>query len=68
MAEHKAGSKHVRSGTDKTGCIRTRGGGDSHLVLPHRMLAALQVNLRGDQPPDAESGRDAYLKMPLNWF
>ena len=36
--------------------------------LPHRMLAALQVNLRDDQPPDAESGRDAYLKMPLNWF
>jgi len=36
--------------------------------LPNRILAALQVNLRGGRLPPAETDGNVYLKLPVNRF
>lgn len=66
VAEHKSRNKHVRDGTDRNDWIRTREQRDRTLPLPDRMLAALQVNLRGGRLAPAESDGRHYLKLPLN--
>ncbi len=68
VAQHKADNKHVKSGTDKAVYIKTREERDATLDLPDRMLAALQINLRGGRLPDAEDDGHSYLKMPVNKF
>ena len=68
VAEHKARNRHVREGTDRSEFIATRERRDATLALPARMLAALQVNLRGGRLPDAEDDGGNYLKMPVNRF
>ncbi len=68
VARHKAHNKHVKSGTDKADYIKTREDRDATLDLPDRMLAALQINLRGGRLPDAEDDGHSYLKMPVNKF
>lgn len=68
VADHLACNKHVKKGTDKADFIRTREGRDATLPLPDRMLAALQVNLRGGRLPEAESDGHHYLKLPVNRF
>ncbi len=68
VAEHKAKNKHVKSGTDKADYIKTRQDRDATLALPDRMLAALQINLRGGRLPEAEGDGHSYLKMPVNKF
>jgi glyoxylase-like metal-dependent hydrolase (beta-lactamase superfamily II) len=68
VAAHKAGNKHVKSGTQKADYIKTRQDRDANLSLPERMLAALQINLRGGRLPTAESDGRSYLKMPVDRF
>jgi glyoxylase-like metal-dependent hydrolase (beta-lactamase superfamily II) len=68
VAQHKAQNKHVKSGTDKADYIKTRQDRDATLALPDRMLAALQINLRGGRLPEAEGDGHAYLKMPVDKF
>ena len=68
VATHKAKNVHVKDGTDKADYIQTREDRDATLDLPDRMLAALQVNLRAGQLPEAESNGAHYLKMPVNKF
>ena len=68
VATHKAKNVHVKDGTDKADHIQTREDRDATLDLPDRMLAALQVNLRAGQLPEAESNGAHYLKMPVNKF
>ena len=68
VAQHKAQNKHVKSGTGKADYIKTREKRDATLDLPDRMLAALQINLRGGRLPDAENDGHSYLKMPVNKF
>ncbi|MCQ0092337.1 MBL fold metallo-hydrolase [Roseovarius sp. M141] len=68
IAEHKAQNKHVKSGTDKDDFIKTRQDRDATLALPNRMLAALQINLRGGRLPDAEGDGHSYLKIPVDKF
>jgi glyoxylase-like metal-dependent hydrolase (beta-lactamase superfamily II) len=68
VATHKAKNVHVKDGTDKADYIQTREDRDATLDLPDRMLAALQVNLRAGQLPEAESSGAHYLKMPVNKF
>ena len=68
VAEHKARNKDVRDGTERDGWIRTREARDKTLALPDRILAALQVNLRGGRLPPAESDGRHYLKLPVNRF
>lgn len=66
VAEHKATNKHVRDGTNRDEWIRIRQERDKTLALPDRMLAALQVNLRGGRLPPAESDGRHYLKLPVD--
>ncbi len=68
VAQHKAQNKHVKSGTDKADYIKTRQDRDATLALPDRMLAALQINLRGGRLPRPEADGHAYLKMPVDKF
>jgi glyoxylase-like metal-dependent hydrolase (beta-lactamase superfamily II) len=68
VARHLAENKHVRRGIDKADFIRTREERDETLSLPDRMLAALQVNLRGGRLPRAENDGAHYLKLPVNKF
>ena len=48
--------------------MRVRTERDRGLPLPARMLAALQVNLRGGRLPEPESDGASYLKIPLDKF
>ncbi len=68
VAEHRAGNVHVRDGTGREDWIARRRRRDGTLPLPDRMLAALQVNLRGGRLPEAESDGRHYLKLPVDRF
>ena len=68
VAEHLASNKHVHRGADRDAWIAAREARDATLALPARMLAALQVNLRGGQLPPAEEDGHRYLRMPLDRF
>ena len=58
VAEHNAQNRHVRKGADRDAWIAQREARDAELPLPDRMLAALQINLRGGRlpPPKATGG------------
>lgn len=64
--EHRAQNVHVRDGADREEWIGRRQERDRTLPLPDRMLAALQINLRGGRLPEAESDGRHYLKLPVN--
>ena len=68
VAEHLACNKHVHGGADRAEFIATREGRDATLALPDRMLAALQINLRGGRLPPAGADGHHYLKLPVNRF
>lgn len=68
VSEHKAQNIHVKDGTDRAAWIKRRKERDATLAFPDRMLAALQVNLRGGRLPDAEADGRHYLKLPVNRF
>jgi glyoxylase-like metal-dependent hydrolase (beta-lactamase superfamily II) len=68
VAEHHARNIHLQDGTTKDDFIRIRTERDRGLPLPARMLAALQVNLRGGRLPEPEADGGRYLKIPLNKF
>ncbi|MFN3868062.1 MAG: MBL fold metallo-hydrolase [Hyphomicrobiaceae bacterium] len=59
---------HLRGGTTEAEFIRLRDARDAELPLPHLMLAALQVNIRGGRLPEADANGIAYLRIPLNQF
>jgi len=65
---HTADNIHVGAGTDKADYIATRQDRDATLALPDRMLAVLQINLRGGRLPEAESDGGHYLKLPVGKF
>lgn len=66
--DHKAHNVHVKDGTDRADYIKTRQERDATLSLPDRMLAALQINLRAGQLPEAEADGAHYLKIPVDKF
>jgi hypothetical protein len=66
--QQRAANIHVGGGTPKPAYVETRAARDATLALPDRMLAALQVNLRGGRLPEPEGDGHRYLKMPLNRF
>lgn len=68
VAEHRSHNKHVRDGTKRDDYIRRRQERDATLPLPDRILAALQINLRGGRLPPAEDDGHHYLKLPVNRF
>lgn len=65
---HRAANIHVKAGTEKSAYIEKREKRDATLALPARMLAALQINLRGGRLPEAEADGGHYLKMPVDKF
>ncbi|WP_223428677.1 MBL fold metallo-hydrolase [Tateyamaria pelophila] len=68
VAEQKASNIHVGGGAAKAGYVKTREARDATLSLPDRMLAALQVNLRGGKLPEPETDGHSYFKIPANRF
>ena len=68
VAEQKRSNKHLGGGTPREEYVRIREERDATLALPDRMLAALQVNLRGGRLPESEGNGHSYLKLPLNRF
>ena len=68
VAEHRAANRHVKDGTKREDWIRLRDERDATLPLPDRILAALQINLRGGRLPEPESDGNSYLKIPVNRF
>lgn len=68
VAEHRARNRHVKDGTKREDWILLRNERDATLALPDRILAALQINLRGGRLPAAEDDGHTYLKIPVNRF
>ena len=68
VAEQRASNRHLGGGTSKAEYVRVREARDATLALPDRMLAALQVNLRGGRLPEPEGDGRSYLKIPLDRF
>lgn len=68
VAEHRLCNRHVKDGIGKAEFIATREARDAILPLPDRMLAALQVNIRGGRLPAAEADGHSYLKIPIGKF
>lgn len=68
VALHRATNRHVRDGTRREDFITLRTARDVTLPLPDRILAALQVNLRGGRLPAPEADGNSYLKIPVNRF
>lgn len=68
VAEQKANSIHVKSGTSRDTFISTRDARDATLPMPNRMLVALLVNIRGGRLPDADDQGRAVLRLPVNRF
>ncbi|QBX33386.1 MBL fold metallo-hydrolase [Paracoccus liaowanqingii] len=66
--QHRATNRHVRDGTRREDWIATRDARDATLPLPDRIMAALQINLRGGRLPPAEDDGHHYLKVPVDRF
>ena len=67
VAEQKRYNPHLQDmNEDRFVAMRERR--DAELPLPDRMLAALQINIRGGAMPPAESNGQRYLKIPLDRF
>ena len=59
---------HLKGGTTEAEFVKLREARDAELPLPHLMLAALQVNIRGGRLPEPEDNGVSYLRVPLNQF
>lgn len=68
VAEHKAQNKHFKDNPSEAEYREVRDARDATLGLPERMLAALQINIRGGRLPEPEADGRSYLKIPLNYF
>ena len=68
VAEHRLRNRHVKDGIGKAKVMAMREARDAALPLPARMLAALQVNIRGGRLPEGEGDGQSYLKIPVGKF
>ena len=68
VAEHRRDNIHLSGGTDRETFVRVRDERDATLPLPERMLAALQVNIRGGRLPEPDPQGRRVLRMPLDRF
>jgi glyoxylase-like metal-dependent hydrolase (beta-lactamase superfamily II) len=59
---------HLEGGVSKADYVRLRTARDATLALPERMLAALQVNIRGGRKPEPHRNGTSYLRIPLDRF
>ncbi len=68
VAEHKANNIHLKGGVGEAEYVKVRTERDKTLMLPDRMLYALQVNLDGGRLPEPETDGRSYFKVPANRF
>ena len=68
VAEHRLRNRHVKDGISREEFLAMRTERDATLPLPDRMLAALQINIRGGRLPEAEADGRHYLKIPVGRF
>lgn len=68
VAAERRDNIHLKGDPSEDEFVRIRETRDAELPLPHLMLQALQVNIRGGRPPEPEANGVAYLKIPLNQF
>lgn len=68
MGQQKRENIHLKDGASKAEYVARRETRDATLALPDRMLAALQVNLRGGRLPEPEEDGRSYFKIPANRF
>jgi len=68
VKEQRESNIHIGGGVPKADYVKRREERDATLGLPDRMLAALQINLRGGRHPGAEADGHNYLKIPMNKF
>jgi glyoxylase-like metal-dependent hydrolase (beta-lactamase superfamily II) len=68
VAEQRASNIHVHQGIDEDAFVALREARDATLDMPHLMLPAVQVNMRGGRLPEPEANGVRYLKIPLNCF
>jgi glyoxylase-like metal-dependent hydrolase (beta-lactamase superfamily II) len=59
---------HLEGGVSRADYVRLRTARDATLGLPERMLAALQVNIRGGRKPPPHRNATSYLRIPLDRF
>lgn len=68
VAETWAENIHFASRPSREAFIRVRSARDATLALPDRMLAALQVNIRGGRLPEPDAHGRRVLRLPLDRF
>jgi glyoxylase-like metal-dependent hydrolase (beta-lactamase superfamily II) len=68
VSEHLEQNIHVARGATREEFVKTRAARDATLPLPDRMLAALQVNVRGGRLPPADGKGRRVLRIPLMCF
>jgi glyoxylase-like metal-dependent hydrolase (beta-lactamase superfamily II) len=68
VAEHRADNIHLGGGATREAFVETREARDRTLPLPDRMLAALQVNIRGGRLPEPDAKGRRVLALPLDRF
>ncbi len=68
VAEQRAANVHLRGGVSEADYVAKREARDATLALPKRMLAALQVNVRGGRLPEPDAAGRTFLKLPVNRF
>ncbi len=68
VAEHLAENIHLAAAPSREAFIRLRSERDATLSLPKRMLAALQVNIRGGRLPEPDARGRRVLRIPLDRF
>jgi glyoxylase-like metal-dependent hydrolase (beta-lactamase superfamily II) len=59
---------HLAGGVPRAEYVRVREARDATLGLPDRMLAALQINIRGGRKPAPHANGTSYLRIPLDRF
>lgn len=68
VREQREKNIHLRGDTTEREYVRIRETRDAELELPHLMLYALQVNIRGGRLPEPEANEISYLRIPMNQF
>jgi glyoxylase-like metal-dependent hydrolase (beta-lactamase superfamily II) len=68
IKEQRETNAHLEGGISKADYERLRRERDATLALPDRMLAALQVNIRGGRKPEPHLNGTSYLRIPLDRF
>ena len=66
IAEEMAHNIHVGGGRTEAEYVRMRRERDATLGVPHLLLPAIQVNLRGGKLPRPEANGVSYFKIPVN--